>query len=161
MSGKIPQIKSFVLFGLAVVTVAAILHAYQLVLDSRIIEDAPHADRFPGRLHLFLLLAFLLIAAGLLIGTRMGLLCSLLGLICVFLGHFAWFLHSHKRLQAIRLDKAYEQFHPALIPPNIWGFVGARWWNIVLLVLFMVLFVWEIKVLVTRAEKRNRNDVGS
>lgn len=33
-------------------------------------------------------------------------------------------------------------------------------WGPELLVLFIILFVWETKVLFTRAEKRNRNEVG-
>ena len=43
------------LIGLAVVTLAAILRVYQLVLEFGIIEDACHADRFPAPLQLFLL----------------------------------------------------------------------------------------------------------
>ena len=160
MSRKIAQSKSLVLFGLAVVVVAAFLHAYQLVLDTRIIENAPHADRFPGRLHLFLLLAFLVMAVGLLIGTRVGLVCSLLGLICVFLGHVAWLHYSHSVLYVMNQDGLYDR-HPELIPPNIWGFIGARWWDVVLLILFSALLVWEIKVLFTRAEKRNRNEMAT
>jgi protein-S-isoprenylcysteine O-methyltransferase Ste14 len=62
--------------------------------------------------------------------------------------------------QAMNQDGFYDR-HPELIPPNIWGFVGARWWDVVLLILFIALFVWEIKVLFTRAEKRNRNEMGS
>jgi hypothetical protein len=155
------QGKNLVLFGLAVVTVAAILHAYQMVLEFRIIEDAPHADRFFVQLQIFLLLAFLLTAVGLAIRRRAALLCSVLGLICVFLGHLAWFLHSHRLLQAINQDRSYERPPPELIPPNIWGFVGARWWDMVLLPLFIALLVWEIKVLLTRVEKRNRNELGT
>lgn len=150
MSRKIAQRKSLVLFGLVVVTVAAMLHVYQLVLEFRIIEAAPHADRFLAQLQLFLLLAFLLIATGLIVGRRAGLVCSVLGLICVFLGHVAWFLHSHRLLQAINQDRRYERPPPELIPPNLWGFVGARWWDIVFLVLFVALLVWEIKTLARR-----------
>lgn len=147
MSRKIALSKNLVLFGLAVVTVAAALHAYQLVLELRIIDDAPHADPFLARLQIFLLLALLLTAAGLAIRRRAGLVCSLFGLICVFLGHVAWFSSSHRVLLVMNQDGLYDR-HPELIPPNIWGFIGARWWNIVLLALFIVLFVWEIKVLV-------------
>jgi hypothetical protein len=151
MSRKIPQRKKLVLFGLAVVAVAAILHAYQLVLDTRIIEDAPHADRFPGRLHLLLLLAFLVMAVGLLIGTRVGLVCSLLGLICVLLGHVAWLNYSHAVLYDINQNGLFDR-HPDLRPPSLFGFVGARWWDVVLLLLFVALLVWEIKTLVRRDE---------
>jgi len=80
MSREMVQ-KKVMLFGLAVVGIAAILHGFQLALESRIAEQAPpfEADLFPGRLQLFLLFAFLLTAAGLaVIRTRAGLICSML-----------------------------------------------------------------------------------
>lgn len=154
------QRKRLVLFGLAVVTLAAIAHAYQLVLEFRIIEDAPHANRVPAQLQLFLLLAFLMIAMGLLIRPRIGLVCSVFGLIIVFLGHVWWLYYSYAVLYAINYDGLYER-HPDLRPQSLFGFAGARWWDVVLLVLFIALLVWEIKMLFTRAENRNRNDVGS
>lgn len=152
MSRRVDQRRGLVLFGLAVVILAAILHAYRLVLESRIIEDAPHADRFPIWLQLYLLFTFLVIAAGLLFGTRVGLTCSILGLLCVFVGHLGWLHYSQAVLDAMNQDGLYDR-HPELIPPNIWGFIGARWWDPVLLILFIVLLAWEIKMLV----KRNGN----
>ena len=160
MSRKIAQ-KNLVLFGLVIVTLASVLAIYQLILEIRVLDDAKHGHPFLGQLQLLLLLSFLLTAGGLAIRSRKGLVCSMLGLIFILSGYLAWFLDSHKRIQAIRLDKAYEQFHPAPIPPNIWGFVGARWWNIVFLALFIVLFLWEIKVLFTLVAKRNRKEVES
>jgi hypothetical protein len=75
------------LFGLAVVIVAVILHGFQFALELRIAKETRpfEADLFPVRLQLFLLLAFLLTAAGLAgIRTLAGLICSILGLIGVF-----------------------------------------------------------------------------
>lgn len=161
MSRKVVQEKNLVLFGSAVLTLAAFLAAYQLILEIRVLEDAKHGHPFLGQLQILLLLSFLMTAGGLAIRSRKGLVCSLLGLVCVLCGYSAWFLDSHKRIQAIRLDKSYEQFPPPPIPHNIWGFVGARWWNFAFLALFLALFVWEIKVLFTRTKKLNRNEVGS
>lgn len=152
MSKKIGQRKSLVLFGLAVVTVAAILRAYQLVLEFRIIEDAPHADRFPARLQLFLLLAFLLIAGGLLIGTRVGLVCSLLGVICVFVGHVGWLHYSRAVLQAMNQSGLYERY-PELRPTSLFG------WDVVFLILFIALLLWESKLLFTRVETSNHEEL--
>jgi hypothetical protein len=161
VSRKVVQEKNLVLFGSVVLTLAAFLAAYQLILELRVLHDAKHGHPFLGQLQILLLLSFLMTAGGLAIRSRKGLVCSLLGLMGVLFGYLAWFLDSHERIQAIRLDKSYEQFPPLPIPPNIWGFLGARWWNIAFLALFIVLFVWEIKVLFTRVEKGNRNDVGS
>lgn len=144
-------------FGLAVVGVATIIHAYQLVLESRIIGEARpfHAELFPGRLHLFLLLALLVTAVGLaVIRTRAGLICSMLGLIGVFVAHLFWRSYSHTMLYWVNQDGLYER-HPDLRPPSLLGLVGAHWWDFVLLALFVVLFLWEVKLLVSRAHKRN------
>lgn len=149
MSRRIDQRKNLVLFGVAVVTVAAILHTYQLVLEFRIIAAVPHADRFPARFHIFLLLVFLLIAAGLVVGRRAGLVCSVLGLVCVLLGHVAWLSSNQKIFQAMNQNGFYDR-HPELAPPILLGFVGARWWDLILLVLFVALLFWEIKTLARR-----------
>ena len=83
------QRKPLVLFGFSVVAVAAILHAYQLVVEFQIMKQAHpfEADLFPARLQLYLIVAFLLTAAGLAIGKRAGLLVSALGILCVFVSH--------------------------------------------------------------------------
>lgn len=149
------------LFGLSVVAVAAILHTYQLVLEFRIMAEARpfHAELFPGRLHLFLLLAFLVTAIGLtFIRTQAGVICSILGLVAVFVAHLFWRSYSHTMLYWVNQDGLYER-HPDLRPESLWGLVGARWWDFVLLPLFVVLFVWEVKLLVARRHKRN-DEVG-
>jgi hypothetical protein len=67
----------------------------------------------------------------------------------VFLGHLVWLSYSHDMLYVVNQDGLYERY-PDLRPPSLLGFVGARWWDLVLLVLFVALFVWEIKTLVRR-----------
>lgn len=160
MSRKIDHRKNLVLFGLAVVTAGAIVHANQLVLELRIIERARPflTHSFPARLQIFLLTSLLLTAAGLIIGTRIGLVCSQLGLVGVFVGHLGWFSYSYTMLHTVNQNGLYVR-HPELVPPSLCGFIGARWWDLVLLILFAVLLVWEIKMLVTRVENRNRDEV--
>ena len=160
MSREIDHGKNRVVFGLAVVTVAAILHAFQLAIESRNEAQARpfEADLFPGRLQLFLLLAFLLTAAGLaFIRARAGLICSMLGLIGVFVAHLFWLSYSQTMLVWVNQDGLYER-HPDLRPPSLFGLVGAHWWDFVLLALFVVIFVWEVKLLVSRAHKRNHEE---
>lgn len=149
--------KKVKLFGLAVVGVAAILHGFQFALELRIAKQARpfEADLFPGRLQLFLLLAFLLTALGLAaIRTRAGLICSMLGLLAVFGIHLLWLSYSHTMLYVVNQDGIYER-HPDLRPPSLCGLVGARLWDLILLALFVVLFVLEVKLLVSRAHKGN------
>ena len=71
-----------------------------------------------------------------------------------------WLHYSQAVPDAMNQEGLYDR-HPELIPPNISGFIGARWLDPVLLILFIALFIWEIKVLFTRTEKRNHNEVGS
>lgn len=160
MSRKIAQRKSLVLFGLAVVTVAAIIHGFQLASELRIAKQAYpfEADLFPVRLRLFLFLAFLLAAAGLAVIRKLaGLVCSMLGLVGVFVAHLFWISYSHTLLVWVNQDGLYER-HPDLRPPSLFGLVGAHWWDFVLLALFVVLFVWEVKLLVSRPHKRNHEE---
>jgi hypothetical protein len=159
MSREIVQ-KKVMLFGLALVGVAAILHGFQLAIESRIEAQAYpfEADLFPGRLQLFLLFAFLITAAGLAgIRSRAGLICSMLGLLSVFGLHLLWLSYSHTVLYWANQDGLYER-HPHLRPPSLFGLVGAHWWDFVLLALFVVLFVWEVKLLVSRAHKRDHEE---
>jgi hypothetical protein len=72
MSRKVRQRKNLVLFGLAVLTVAASLDAYQLVVAVRNMRDAApfEPDLYPPQLHFVLLLSLLLAAVGLAIARR-------------------------------------------------------------------------------------------
>jgi hypothetical protein len=152
--------KKVKLFGFAVVGVAAVIHGFQVVLELRIAKNAfPfEADLFPGRLQLFLLFAFLLTAAGLArIRTLAGLICSMLGMIGVFVAHLFWHSYSDELLYWVNQDGLYER-HPDLRPPSLFGLVGAHWWDFVFLALFIVLFVWEVKLLVSRLHKRNHQE---
>lgn len=152
--------KKVMRFGFAVVGVAAIIHGFQLASELRIAKQAHpfEADLFPVRLPLFLLFAFLLTAAGLAgIRTRSGLICSMSGLLGVFGIHLLWLSYSHTVLYWVNQDGLYER-HPDLRPPSLFGLVGAHWWDFVLLALFVVLFVWEVKLLVSRPHKRNHEE---
>lgn len=155
MSEDLRQRKNVVLFGLPLVSVGVILHTYQLVVALRIMRDATpfEPDLFPPRLHFFLLLSLLLAAAGLAIGRGWGLVASSLGLVGVLLGYINWFYVSHRNFQLLAIPPYSE--HPELIPPSLFGFIGARWWDLVLLILFLALLIWQISVLVKVSGKRN------
>ena len=153
MSRKADQ-KKLLTFGLALVIVAVVLHANQLVLESRIIEETRpfHADLFPGRLRLFLLIAFLFIGVGVVIQRRAALVCALLGFVGVFAAHIVWLLYSNMMLHELNVDGLYER-HPELRPKSLFGFVGARWWDVVIVILSAALCIWLIKTLVVRVQR--------
>lgn len=145
-----------ILIGLAIIALGAALHVYQLVLEARALESASPflTNTFFAWLQIVLLFALLLAAAGLVMRTRGGLVCSVMGLIGVLLGYLWWFGFSYRNLHLFDDDPIYTQ-HPELVPPSSFGLIGARWWDLVLLILFIGLLVWEIKMLVTRIKTRN------
>jgi hypothetical protein len=157
MSEDIRRRKKLVRFGLPLVTLGVILHAYQLVVAVRNMRDAApfEPDLYPPQLHFVLLLSLLLAAVGLAIGRRWGLVASSLGLLGVLLGYIDWFKVSHRNFQLLTI-RPYSE-HPELIPPSLFGFIGARWWDLVLLVLFVALLAWELRVVVKGFSKRGRN----
>src|SRR2546430_8886417 len=156
MPRAIHERKNVVLFGWPIVTLGVILHAYQLVVELRLIRDAPpfEADVFPARLQMFLLLSLLLAAAGLALGRRWGLVASSLGLLGVLLGYTYWFYDSHRSLHTLAQEPFYTK-HPEFVPPNLFGLIGARWWDLVLLIMFLALLIWQISVLVRMSGKHN------
>ena len=159
MPRTMPTKKNLVLFGLLVVGAGVILHAYQLVIEWRIIEQTrPFLTHlFPARLQVFLLLSLLLTAAGLAIGTRWALGCSILGLLGVLLGHIRWWHYSRRYLQLFAENPFYAD-HPEFIPPNSFGLIGATWWDIVLLVLFVTLLIWEVMTLVKMSSNQIKQE---
>jgi hypothetical protein len=145
---------NFVLFGMTVIALSAARHLYHLVLVLREIDDASPflADTYFAWLQVFLLLSFLL-AAGLIVRTRSGVVCSVLGLLGVLLGHLGWFEYTYNNLQLLAHNSFYLK-HPELVPPHSFGLIGGRWWDVALLILLVALLVWEIRMLVQKVEKR-------
>jgi hypothetical protein len=140
--------KRLMLFGLPVVTVGVILNAYQMVVELRIIRESKPFDAylFPANSRFFLLLCLLLTGVGLAIGRRWSLVASALVLLGVAFEYINWWHYSHRLLE---LD-AEEPFskYPEIVPPSLAGLLGARWWDLFLLVLLVALLIWEIRVLV-------------
>jgi hypothetical protein len=158
MSRTIQQRKKVVLFGLAVITGGLILQAYQLVVELRIMRDARffEADVFPARLRTILLLSLLVAAAGLAIGRRWGFVTSSLGLVGALLGYIYWFYDSHRSFQILAQEPFYTN-HPEFVPPNSFGLIGARWWEMVLLMLFVALLIWEVITVVKMSGNRSNS----
>lgn len=155
MARTIQQRKKTVLFGLSVVTGGMILQGYQLVVELRIIREARffEPDLFPARLRAILLLTLLLAAVGLAIGRRWGLVASTLGLGGLLLGYVYWFYDSQRSFRLLAQDQAYTK--PPDFPSSLFGLIGARWWDFVLLMLFMTLLIWEVRTLVKARSNRH------
>jgi hypothetical protein len=156
MLKKLDPTKNFVLFASGVIAVGAARHLYQLNLVLREIEQAAPflSVTFLAWLQILLLLSLLMVAAGLIVRRRMGLLCSIVGLVGVLLGYLGWFDYTHRYLQLLAQNPFYLE-HPELVPPNSFRLIGGSWLDIVLLILFVALLVLEIKWLVRPAPKRS------
>ena len=161
MSKRFELNTSFLLFGLTVIALGAARHSYKLVLA--ILANQRVAPFLAVTtliwLEIFLLFS-LLVGACLALRTKIGLLCSMLGLVGVLLGYAGWFTFTHKVLRPFTQNPFYLE-HSELVPQNFFGLLGGGWCDLVLLILFVVLLLWEIKVLFTRAEKHTRNEGGS
>ena len=140
---------SSVLVGLGIVALGAARHFYQLVVEQRAIERAVPflTNTFLLWLQVVLVLCLILTALGLAARSRVGLSCSILGLLGVLVAHVGWYDYSSRTLKVFTDDPIFLE-HPEIIPPNSFGLIGARWWDLVLLILLVSLLVWEIKALV-------------
>src|SRR5258705_4272862 len=129
--------KRLMLFGLPVVTVGVILQAYQMILELRIMKGTKpfDPDLFPVNQRLFLLVCLLIIGVGLAIGRRWSFVVSTLGLLGVAL-EYVTCCHYTYRLLALYAEEPFSK-HPEIVPPSLVGLVGARWWDLVLLVLLV------------------------
>jgi hypothetical protein len=136
------------LFGWVVVGLGAMRYLYQLVLEVRALDRASPflTNRVFAWLLIFLLLSLLLVAVGLALRSRIGLGCSIIGLTGVLVGYVGWYHYSNDTLKMLRNESIFP-WHPEILPPYSFGLIKGHWWDIALLIMFVSLFMWEIKVL--------------
>lgn len=148
---------SSVLVGLGVVGLGTIRHLYQLVLEQRALESAAPflTNTFLLWLQVVLVLCLILTGLGLAARSRIGLSVSILGLLGVLVAHVGWYDYSSRTLT----DDPVLQRYPHMLPPSLFGLIGAQWWDFALLLLFVALLIWEIRVLVKAVGNRVREIV--
>jgi hypothetical protein len=142
------DLKTSVLIGLGIVALGVARHFHQFVLEQRTLERAAPflTNTFLLWLHVVLVLCLMLTALGLAVRSRVGLSCSILGLLGVLVAHVGWYDYSRRTLKVFTDDPAFQKY-PQLKPPSLFGLIGANWWDIVLLLLFLALLILEIRVL--------------
>lgn len=140
---------SSVLVGLGVVALGTIRHLYQLVLEQRALESAVPflTNTFLLWLQVVLVLCLILTGLGLAVRSRIGLSCSILGLLGVLVAHVGWYDYSSRTLKGFTDDPVLQRY-PHMLPPSLFGLIGARWWDFILLLLFVALLIWEVRVMV-------------
>lgn len=94
----------------------------------------------------FMALALLIAAASLWSRKVKGLVTSTSALFAVGVGYVFWYLISWQDLRSQASNPYYKQ-HPEAMTRQLFGFVEAKWWDIVILTLVLVLLLWELKTL--------------
>lgn len=133
-------------FGLFVTLAGAGSFAFQLIheIQSRR-QSGPFlvlTSPFLPRLYLFLIIAFLVAAVGLLKRSRASMFISIFGLIGVKLGYLGWYLYTKHILDSLSADTVYG---PKDLPPVLFKLGDARWWHLLILVGAAILLAWELK----------------
>ena len=151
-----------VIFGGIGGLLAATAHGYQFAIEWRALQPVAgiYILRSPSFafLQVFLAASFLVFAIGLLTQTwrkRIGLVVSIVGLICVLLGHVEWYVFTKHTLPDL-VGELLRAHRPDMIPPHPLGLIGAKWWDILILLSSAMLLLWEVKVLFA-ASSRGRD----
>lgn len=146
-----------VIFGVTMALLGASAHAYQLAIEWQRVFNAELialASPFYQRLQVFLVLSFLMVAIGLLMRKKIGLLVSIFGLIGVLVGHIGWYAYTDHLLRVYKAEPFYTQ-HPQHLPSHLIGLGGARWWDIAILLSSVLLLIWEITELTARRKRES------
>jgi hypothetical protein len=86
--------------------------------------------------------------------TRSGLLVSIFSLAATGLAYFLWFALTQPDREIYQSDPFY-RLHPEAMIPHPLGLVEARWWNLVVLAMVVILLIWETRVLVRTSQHRD------
>ncbi len=135
--------------GLILCVGAAMLHSIRIYREIQIAMRFPEAPAKP--LHVFLILAFLIGAVGLLLRSRVGLALSIFTLGFVLLVYARWYEASFREWKLIR------EFSPVpeLIPSHALGLLHASWLDIAILFAVLIVVAWQIKFLIGTFRHRN------
>ncbi len=141
------------IFGVFVALFGAIARAQQFAIEWQALQPVAGIyiiiSPFLALLHLFLILSFLVSGIGLLlhlVQKRTGLIISISGVIGVLLGHIEWYAFTRQSLPTFE-NGLFRAQRPDLSPPHLLGLIGARWWDIGILLCAAILLIWEVKML--------------
>lgn len=139
--------------GVTFAALAGSSHVYQFILEWQALGRATELGILTSSsfalLQILFLFCFVAFCIGLRIRGILGLVISTLSLLGVFLGYAYWYSYSHRWLMGLRKDPFYTE-HPEFVPPNLFGFVGAHWWDFVILVMTTALLILVVARLVRR-----------
>jgi prolipoprotein diacylglyceryltransferase len=134
-------------FALGVALLAAVLNTYALALEFAEAGEFRTLNS-PTIPYIFLVieLGLLVNVAGLWVRKTAGMLVSMAALVSVGVGYVVWYAYSRQILELL-LSKSFYHSYPEALPPHPLGLIGASWLNLVVLVISVVLFIWELKTI--------------
>jgi hypothetical protein len=142
----LPHRDLYFAIGVAVLTTA--VHVSGEIVDQyKFFQSDLAILRSPTVPRLLLLSGMSLLICTLALCTRRlcGLIVSIFGLLMAGFGYIVWFVYSRWLLKVLAEKSLYE--NQESLPPHPLGLVGAKWWNLVVLIMVASLLVWEIKTL--------------
>src|SRR5712664_3775475 len=130
----LPHRDLYFAIGAAVLTTAVHVSG-EIVEQYRYFQSDLEILRSPTVPRLLLMISISLIVCTLGLCTRrlFGLIASMFGLWMAGAGYFVWFVYSRWLLQVLAGKSIYE--NQQSLPPQTLGLVGAKWWNIGVLIM--------------------------
>ncbi len=140
---------------LAVAMFALLLQIVGMGIRLHSLSKSPGIDGSPGISWLLLAIALFLFINIIGIGFRdgLGIMISMFSLMAAGVVYFWWFV-TGKSYRQLYAGNPFYQSHPEAMLPQPLGLVEAVWWNVVVLVLVLILFIWETRIIVRGLTER-------
>ncbi len=133
--------------ALGVAILAVVLHTYAQVSEFAKASELRTLNS-PTIPYIFLIIeiGLLVNVVGLWVRKTAGMLVSMAALVGVGIGYVVWYAYSRQILELL-FSKSFYHSYPEALPPHPLGLIGASWLNLVVLVISLVLFIWELKTI--------------
>lgn len=140
-------------------SMATMLHIYgATVVMLKPVELEVFISPFIPRMLVLIGVCLIVSTLGLCMRSAIGLLVSLSGLLGSGVGYSLWYISSLQTMNLLAVNPYYKT-HPEAVPPHYLGFVGAEWWNLVVLVVIAFLVIWELKALLKGFSQRQNDSL--
>jgi hypothetical protein len=136
--------------AISVAVSAATLYVFFIAFETyrriELIESGVFIDTTIPNMQKRIGLALIVSAVGLWSRRGVGLLISALALLWVGKEYLSWHLYSREFLSALNVSE-FSQLHPEAVRHHAGNLVYATSWDLIVLIVTVVLFAWEVKTL--------------
>jgi hypothetical protein len=127
---------------------AATLHIRQVVIEWRFLAGAIESgfltSPFFMQLQLSFIIFFLLWAFASLNKNRLKMILGSVSFAGVLTNYVLWLLYSNRQLKALSLESWSPARHTEFLSKYQFGLIGAKWWDIAILLLCVGVFVCQV-----------------